>query len=443
MVGFEMFCERCGKRYGNGEASNSGSLPLSKRLLKAVGVSVSAPPAPAGEPLLRFCLACRGYSCPECWNDGAGFCQTCVPVEEQPGAAPMELPTPAAAFLAFGEPTLEPTPVFEPPAEPVLEGAPDPLLSFQADEESVPWAADEDEDATPEAPPVATFAEEVVEHQPVAEFEAVDVEAVGEFEAVSDFEPVAEVEAVGEFEALGVEPAAAFADDVAQPEPVTGFEPVVEIEPVMAAEAVVEAEAEAVESAEAAHAEEVSDVAEVTHTFVMAERPIELVFADEEAVEPEPEASWDWGFVAETEAASVDANAPVAAEPVAAEPSYPEPVAAESPEPGTLIDAPVVPPQPEVLPPPVYRPLPPLGPIVPPPPPAAASAPPRIDFDALEPPPAFVIAPPQAQVLMRPTLPAGLFDGPSPQIRPCHNCDLPVSAKARFCRRCGSAQPTG
>jgi hypothetical protein len=24
--------------------------------------------------------------------------------------------------------------------------------------------------------------------------------------------------------------------------------------------------------------------------------------------------------------------------------------------------------------------------------------------------------------------------------RPCHNCSLQVSAKARFCRRCGSAQ---
>jgi hypothetical protein len=27
-------------------------------------------------------------------------------------------------------------------------------------------------------------------------------------------------------------------------------------------------------------------------------------------------------------------------------------------------------------------------------------------------------------------------------IRPCYNCSLPVSASARFCRRCGSAQQT-
>jgi hypothetical protein len=27
-----------------------------------------------------------------------------------------------------------------------------------------------------------------------------------------------------------------------------------------------------------------------------------------------------------------------------------------------------------------------------------------------------------------------------PSVRPCHNCHLSVSAKARFCRRCGSAQ---
>jgi hypothetical protein len=28
----------------------------------------------------------------------------------------------------------------------------------------------------------------------------------------------------------------------------------------------------------------------------------------------------------------------------------------------------------------------------------------------------------------------------SPSVRPCRNCQLSVSAKARFCRRCGTAQ---
>ena len=45
MSGFEMFCERCGKRYGSGEATAASALPLTKRLLKAVGLSTSAPQA--------------------------------------------------------------------------------------------------------------------------------------------------------------------------------------------------------------------------------------------------------------------------------------------------------------------------------------------------------------------------------------------------------------
>ena len=193
--------------------------------------------------------------------------------------------------------------------------------------------------------------------------------------------------------------------------------------------------AEAIEVTEFTETTAVAEVAEVTETLALNERPIELVFADEEvAVEPEPEMSWEWDFVAETETEPVAADA---LEPVA------EPIAAtadaDASEPDVLVEAPVVPARPEVLPPPVYHPLPPLGPIMPPPA-AATSANPLMAFDLLEPPPAFVIAPQQSQVLMRPTLPAGLFDGPAPQIRPCHQCDLPVSAKARFCRRCGSAQ---
>ena len=27
----------------------------------------------------RFCLECRQYTCPSCWNEAAGFCQGCAP----------------------------------------------------------------------------------------------------------------------------------------------------------------------------------------------------------------------------------------------------------------------------------------------------------------------------------------------------------------------------
>jgi hypothetical protein len=383
MVGFEMFCERCGKRYGSGEASASGSLPLSKRLLKVVGVSTSPPPAPVEEPLLRFCLACRGYSCPECWNDNAGFCQTCVPVEE----AVVEMPV---AEVPVAE-----VPVADYPADesPALD-LPAAALAFAAFDES---------SAEVVAEPVALEAEpeSVFEAEPEVALEQ-EAEAAPEQEAENTFEPEPETASA---------PALAFA-----------------------AAAGVEA---IVEGPEPALAQAADDAAELTESLAMAERPIEFVIADEEEVaEAEPDIAWDWEFIAGTEAAPVEGDTPV---PVF-EPIDAAAAAAALSEPETPIEPPAEPAQPEVLPPPVYRPLPPLGPIMPPPPPAAAGATPYMEFDVLEPPPAFVIAPPQAQALMRPTLPAGLFDGPAPQIRPCPHCELPVSAKARFCRRCGSAQ---
>ena len=381
MVGFEMFCERCGKRYGNGEASGSTSLPLSKRLLKAVGVSASAPHASTEEPLLRFCLACRGYSCAECWNDDAGFCQTCVPVEVPMVEAPvidipaLEMPAPRVA----------------------------PQMSFETSDDMPPYLAMlAANDGVPPVDPLADFAAEPEAEPELAAFAEPDLEALTEatLEATPTLEAPTEAES---------EPVAAFAAE-SEPQPVA-------VEALAAEELVVDE----------APAEEIVVAAE---TLAMDERPMELLFSEEEmAAEPEPEAAWDWAFVGVTEAETT-------AEPVAA--FAEDAVPTES---GTLVDAPVVPGQPQILPPPVYRPLPPLGPIVPPPPPAAAGPRPTIDFDILEPPPAFVIAPPQAQALMRPQLPAGLFEGPGPQIRPCHQCELPVSAKARFCRRCGSAQP--
>ena len=210
-----------------------------------------------------------------------------------------------------------------------------------------------------------------------------------------------------------------------------------EIEAVVEGEAVAEeaetvaADAEEIETV-AAEAEVVEAETEAVPSLAMGERPLELVAADvedlEEYFEPEPEVTWDW------EEVPVD-------EPVAAADAEEEPVAAIA----AADDVVAVPPaepvaaEPEaVVPPPVFRPLPPLGPIVPPPPPVPSMPVPRMEFDLPDAPPAYVIAPvqpPQARVL-----PTGLFDGPGPAIRPCAQCDLPVSAKARFCRRCGSAQ---
>ena len=282
MSGFEMFCERCGQRYGSDEATAASSLPLARRLLKAVGVGANAPTPPHEEPFLRFCLACRGYSCPACWNEDAGFCQTCVPLPE---------PEPVA---------VEPAPV---------SAEPDPAPVF----------------AEPDPAPVS---------------------------AKPDRSPVAH-----------------------------------------------------------------------------PERPVEVVYAEDASyTQPEPDVHWNW---------SLDPSP----EPEAALPE-PQPTLPEAPvltELQTIPEAPVlpdVPPQPAM---PIFRPLEPIGPILPPPPPPAAS-PPRMEFELPDAPVAFLLAQRPLTPQVRPTLPVDLFDGPGPQVRACVSCELPVSAKARFCRRCGSAQ---
>ncbi|MEX2548508.1 MAG: hypothetical protein WD830_12100 [Chloroflexota bacterium] len=339
MSGFEMFCERCGKRYGSEEQTAAGSLPLAKRFLNAVGVSQSVPPAPAEEPLLRFCLACRGYSCPACWNDEAGFCQTCVP-----------LPEPLAA-------------------EPIAEHVHEPELPVIN-----PWV--------PEAPtPEPVFVEAFVTEAEISDAFTVDP-------------VVAEAEAV-------------FA----------------EAEPVFVEAFITEAEVVAADAEPMAAEPE----AEQLPVPDMDERPVEFVFADEEPL-AEPEAEVDWARTLEPEP-----------EPAAAAAEEPAVVAAE--EPVVVVAEPEAPPaEPVPPPPPIFRPLQPLGHILPPHPPAASAPIPRLEFDLPDIPPAFVIAPPRPPQASMPVLPVGLFDGPGPTIRPCSNCELPVSAKAHFCRRCGSAQ---
>jgi hypothetical protein len=337
MSGFEMFCERCGNGYGSDDPT--ASLPFARRLLMAVGVGEAPPPA-TDEPVLRFCLACRGYSCPACWNEAAGFCQTCVALPEPEVIAPETLPEPAFVFAA-------PAPMPEPQPEPfvVAEAAPEPVAVAETEPEPVPVIASEPE------PPLPVFTFEDVAPEP-------------EFDLSWDWSLDEAVVAVAETEpVMMAEPAPA-------PEPEPEAVPVIAMAP--------EPEPEAVP--------------------VVAMAP-----------EPEP-----------------DAVPVIAAAP---EPA-PEPVIVAEPEPPST---------PAPLWPPVFRPLEPIGPIVPPPPPAPANRP-QITFDLPEPAPSFLFARQPTVQQHAPMVPAGLFDGPAPSIRPCPQCELPVSAKARFCRRCGSAQ---
>jgi hypothetical protein len=381
MSGFEMFCERCGKRYGSEEATAAASPTLARRLLNAVGVSASVPSQSSAEPFLRFCLACRGYSCPSCWNDDAGFCQTCVPMPEVEVIVP-ELP-------------VEPMPAFAFAAEPMVQ---------------------------PEDEPIS-IAARLFELEPTAE-----VEPAAEPEPVSaaEIEPVPEPEPVF---AAALEP-----ETEPEPELVMAAEPEPEFEPALAA------------TIEAAP--------ELPPTFAQLEPPNEAAFADMAFAEPEPDVHWDWSMDEAPEPTYEEpAPQPAVELPVAAElqVSVELPVAAEQVSAGVEIQVAAdevpspteaIPPQQPVIPaPPIFRPLEPMGPILPPPPPPAPFMPlPRLEFDLPAAPPAFVIARPDPNLAPRPILPAGLFEGPGPTVRPCPNCELPVSARARFCRRCGSAQ---
>jgi hypothetical protein len=408
---FEMFCERCGTRYGSEESTAVDALPLRRRLLIAVGVAESPPPPPIEEPLLSFCLACRGYACHACWNDAAGFCQTCVPLPEP-------------EYVALPEPDLVPdlAPMFA--LEPALAAEPEMVAErvIVADTELVaPELV-----AEPEVEPLVLAFAEDGPAQIDAELAVPDAAA-----AEAESEPLFLAEAVADplevADAAEAEPTQLAALSIAEMEPPLPEFTFEEI-------AYTEADPEA-------YFDWSMDEVPVEATEVAAEaEPVPMA-----ATEAEPVVATDAEPIAATPEPMVE-TMPMAAEamPVAPEPepvaAAPEPVAAEAepvaqaPE---IFYTPDVAPVP-VWPAPVFRPLEPMGPIVPPPPPALQV--PRMEFDLPDPPPAFLLARQPMAPAALPVLPAGLFDGPSPAIRPCATCDLPVSAKARFCRRCGSPQ---
>ncbi|MEP7378651.1 MAG: hypothetical protein ABI725_03715 [Chloroflexota bacterium] len=124
MQGVDVFCERCGTLQPKpGEAPRSAGV-LARRMLDAVGITENRP-SPA-EHWLRLCLNCRGYSCPACWNESAGVCQTCEPEPEPVFVAEPEA-EPEPVFVA--EPEAEPEPVFvaEPEPLPVPVAQPEPV----------------------------------------------------------------------------------------------------------------------------------------------------------------------------------------------------------------------------------------------------------------------------------------------------------------------------
>jgi hypothetical protein len=324
MQGVNVFCERCGSLQPRPETSTARSAGvLARRVLDAVGITESQ--AQPGDDWLRLCLNCRGYSCPACWNDADGVCQTCAPLPEPVHVAP---PEPAYVTLA------EPWPVFEAKPE----------LAYVAETELAGVAQPEPDTVLVAAPEPVAATQQIGEPEPVL---------------VADLAP---------------EPAVA---ELA-PEPIAVAEPAPEAEPVAVAEPTPEAEPIAV----AEPAPEAEPVA---------------------VAEPTPEA-----------------------EPIVVEPA---------PEPATR----PAPPRMPILP--LPRPRPADAPMLPLPTLPAYPVAPQIAFSEQTSATASVAAAEpayQQHSLLAP--PPDTSHVTSAGLRPCRNCELSLSARARFCRRCGTAQ---
>ena len=434
-----------------------------------------------------FCFTCRQYTCRDCWNDSAGRCRTCVPMPDAPD--PLDIKGLQAELTRLEEPAeseswvaerLEPLTVDVlswPPVEPSgAEPTPEPTVAAvtavepEAGQEvsapretQVPVSAadllpEAEAEPVPESEPVLTeaAAPEAGAIPPAAAF-ATEVE-VGAAEPVG-----AEIEPTGP---AAVQPAAqlvpaALAETVPVelPETVAATEPagIAEPEPAMAAE---EPEAEAAAwqvgpaapkpfAPEALAPEPVAAGPEVERDAegaLEAERPAGAHAARELAFTAEPEAAAQ----AEPAAEALEAEPEAAAQ---AEPAAEAPAVEPAPEPAPAVQ-PTVPPAPAQVP--IRQPR----------PPATGPAP----WQVVAPDERPLPAPGRPEALPGDAAPRQMGwmlrrrDNPVPQVSPritrsvweestrdlvahtgsgiqaCQGCGLPLSASARFCRRCGAQQ---
>ncbi|MBA2556477.1 MAG: hypothetical protein H0V12_03885, partial [Chloroflexi bacterium] len=111
----ESFCERCGTRYELAPAQRSrapGGLKqakvfargLTKYVLSDAALDEAFTGARREDELTRadaqlqvfhrtfsFCLECRQYTCPQCWNEVQSLCLTCAPMPERADSDPLAL----------------------------------------------------------------------------------------------------------------------------------------------------------------------------------------------------------------------------------------------------------------------------------------------------------------------------------------------------------------
>ncbi|MEP7158629.1 MAG: hypothetical protein ABI797_04325 [Chloroflexota bacterium] len=135
MQGVDVFCERCGTRQPSPPPDPHTPGVIARKLLDATGFTTADRQPRAADEYLRLCLTCREYSCPSCWNDDVGVCQTCAPLPEPVRVRVAPEPEPEPVLVAEAEPVAEPEPepVLVAEAEPVAEPEPEPVLVAEAE----------------------------------------------------------------------------------------------------------------------------------------------------------------------------------------------------------------------------------------------------------------------------------------------------------------------
>jgi hypothetical protein len=272
----ESFCERCGTRYTFESARPHTRLKGVKVLSRGLKNFVMSDETSMDEAMaaarsetdreltshqldafhktFNFCMSCRQYTCPNCWNEAEARCLSCAPhlgQEVLPAPFPDMPVTPS--FLVTGANGTNGANGAAHPAE--LVGAAEVAAVHRDDEVDFAARLATLTAPTVEPPPavIEDVATEVIgEPEAIAEAEAVEPEAIAEAEAVEPIAPIpyvdvepeavanaATVEQEAVAEAQTLEPIA--------PIPYQDMEPSAPVEPVLAtsAEPEVAAEAEA------------------------------------------------------------------------------------------------------------------------------------------------------------------------------------------------------
>ncbi len=490
----ESFCERCGTRYTFESARPrvrlQGVRVLSRGLKNFVlsddnsmdeamaaarsdtDRELTSHQLDAFHKTFNFCMSCRQYTCPNCWNEAEARCLTCAPHLDQE-VMPAPFPDLVTSSYLVADP-LKTVDAHGANGSVSAHGAVDTsTVASRLQALTGPPALDEPAETVAGAEPVASApdaVEAVVESEPV-------VEAVPEAEAVADVEVAADAPASEAVVAAAAEVGAA---DV---EPVTGETEAIAVEDAGATKetdgAAEIAARLAAWSAAAVAFDAARDEPATTPTFgekgaaqtgsflrrfragQNLDDELDAYEAEQadppvaDALEAEAPAA---AVAAEPEVEVIAAATETEAEAVAAEPE-PEPVAAE---PGPPID--------DVIPQPTWQmvaPDPaadlPLGMPTAPSMPAAATLanpPAEPQWPARPEWPGGVSPAAGLPFLNRPPAPTGGLEalwaesarevvapptvGGRPVanggIQPCVSCGLSLSATARFCRRCGTPQ---